>query len=165
MAYPHPRASLISPNPASREGDGSGLPMPRRRTFAQGILPFAHSMAAALSASCLRLPPTPALEAWAAPHGFSTRLGGVSSLRAQPGTGLPMPSRRTFAAGILPFALCMSASLRHPGCARFHSPREGHRQPRASPLPLEAGFGLPMPREPALLTSGAMDGAAKVSIE
>jgi hypothetical protein len=50
--------------------DGSGLPMARRRTFATGILPFAPSMAAALSASCLRLPPTPSLGTLAAPHGF-----------------------------------------------------------------------------------------------
>jgi len=28
--------------------DGSGLPTPRRRTFATGILPFAHSMLTAL---------------------------------------------------------------------------------------------------------------------
>ena len=40
---------------------GSGLPMPHRRTFTQGILPFAHSMPASLSASCLRSLPTPAL--------------------------------------------------------------------------------------------------------
>jgi hypothetical protein len=62
-----------APSPDVRYG--SGLPMPRRRTFASGILPFAHSMAAALSASCLRLPPTPALGTWAAPHGCRTRVG------------------------------------------------------------------------------------------
>jgi hypothetical protein len=33
---------------------GSGLPVPRRRTFAQGILPFAHSDAAFASPSWLR---------------------------------------------------------------------------------------------------------------
>ena len=38
----------------------TGLPTPSRRTFATGILPCAHSMPAALTASCLRLPPTPA---------------------------------------------------------------------------------------------------------
>jgi len=30
------------------------------------------------------------------------------------GPGLPMPCRRTFAAAILAFALCMLAALRHP---------------------------------------------------
>ncbi len=37
-----------------------GLAVPTRRTLASGILPSARSMAAALPASCLRLPPTPA---------------------------------------------------------------------------------------------------------
>jgi hypothetical protein len=42
----------------------------------------AHSMAAALSASCLRLPPTPALGAWPAPHGC---IGFHKSPRRKPG--------------------------------------------------------------------------------
>ena len=50
-------------------GLGSGLPSPESRTFTAGILPSVHSMPAALSASCLRLPPTPAAGAWATPHG------------------------------------------------------------------------------------------------
>jgi hypothetical protein len=47
--------------------------MPRRRTFAAPILGSAHSLMAALSASCLRLPSRPALEAWAAPHRHAGR--------------------------------------------------------------------------------------------
>jgi hypothetical protein len=56
------------PNPDGRRG--SELPVPRRRTFATGILPVALSLMAALSASCLRLPSRPALGARAAPHGL-----------------------------------------------------------------------------------------------
>jgi hypothetical protein len=44
-------------------------------------------------------------------------------------SGLPTPSRRTFASALPASALCMSASLRHPGCARSHSPLEGMGSP------------------------------------
>jgi|688.fasta_scaffold158083_3 hypothetical protein len=40
-----------------------------------------------------------------------------------------MPSRWTFATGILPFAHCVSAALRHPGFACSHSPLEGTGNP------------------------------------
>ena len=60
---PPVRPGLTSP--ATR----SGVPTPRRRTLAAVILPSARSMPAALSASCLRLPPTPALGAWEPPPG------------------------------------------------------------------------------------------------
>jgi hypothetical protein len=40
-----------------------------------------------------------------------------------------MPSRRTFAAGILPFALSKKTSLRHRGYARFPTPLDWHGQP------------------------------------
>jgi hypothetical protein len=45
------------PDPARRlpSGWGSGLPMPRRRTFAPGILPCAHSDADCAPQSLLRL--------------------------------------------------------------------------------------------------------------
>jgi hypothetical protein len=53
--------------------------------------------------------------------------------------------RRTFASGILPDALCVSAALRHPGCACSHSPAPGHGQPLAG-IPLNV---LRKPRAPA----------------
>jgi hypothetical protein len=40
--------------------------------------------------------------------------------------GEPMPSRRTFAPGILPFTHSTETSLRHPGCARFPTPLDWH---------------------------------------
>ena len=55
------------------------------------------------------------------------------------GSRLPMPCRRTFAAGILPFAPCMLAARRHPWL----------RWP-ASPAPLaRAALDLPVVREDA----------------
>jgi hypothetical protein len=47
---------------------GSGLPMPRRRTFAEGIVPSALSDAAGASQSLLRLAAYAGDGAWAAPH-------------------------------------------------------------------------------------------------
>jgi hypothetical protein len=42
---------------------------------------------------------------------------------------LPVPSRRTFASAVVASAHCMSASLRHRGFARSHSPLEGTGSP------------------------------------
>ena len=50
--------------------DGSGLPMPRRRTFATAIHGLRSLDADCAPASCLRWSATPALGTWAAPHGF-----------------------------------------------------------------------------------------------
>ena len=47
--------------------DGSGLPIPRRRTFAAPILGFAHSEETALRHPWLRWFPRPAPGAWATP--------------------------------------------------------------------------------------------------
>ena len=64
----------------TERSDGSGLPMPCSSVvhFGPTDLPpadrcpaFVHSMRAAFSASCLHLPATPPLRAWATPHGFS----------------------------------------------------------------------------------------------
>ena len=46
------------------------------------------------------------------------------------GSGLPMPSSRTFAAAIQAFAHSKETVLRHPGCARFPTPLDWHGQPR-----------------------------------
>jgi len=40
-----------------------------------------------------------------------------------------MPRRRTFAAGILPFAHSMLTALRHPACAGQQRRLSGHGQP------------------------------------
>jgi len=48
------------------------------------------------------------------------------------GSGLPVPSRRTLAAGILPSARSEEPSLRHPGSARFPTPLDRHGQPLAA---------------------------------
>jgi len=75
-----------------------------------------------------------------------SRLFLAYSLRAQPGTELPTPSRWTFAAALQASALCMSASLRHPAYARFHSSLEGIGSPVPSSFCCETawrGFGLP----------------------
>jgi len=40
-----------------------------------------------------------------------------------------MPSRWTFVSALQASTLCMSAALRHPGCACFHSPLEGTGSP------------------------------------
>ena len=75
-----------------------------------------------------------------AAHGFPTpaRLGWGSP---RAGSGWPMPSRRTLAAGILPFTRSWETALRHPGCARFPNAGSigtGHpsrtRIPRADPI-------------------------------
>jgi hypothetical protein len=58
-------------------------------------------------------------------------------------TGLPMPSRRTFASGILPSALSKETSLRHPGYARFPTPLDWHRQ---ALKPIEFPEGPPFSR-------------------
>jgi hypothetical protein len=52
-------------------GDGSGLPVPRRRTFTPALRASAHSELTALRHPWLRLSATPALGARAAPHGYS----------------------------------------------------------------------------------------------
>jgi len=49
------------------------------------------------------------------------------------GLGATHAHRRTFAAGILPFAHSMLLSLRHPGSARPATPAPGHGQPLAAP--------------------------------
>ncbi len=49
------------------------------------------------------------------------------------GAGLPVPSRRTFASSFQASALCMSAALRHPAFACFHSPLEGTGNPSRVP--------------------------------
>jgi len=56
---------------------GSGLPVPRRRTFAPGILPFAHSMLPALRHPGSARPATPALGARAAPSGFAAQVANL----------------------------------------------------------------------------------------
>jgi hypothetical protein len=56
------------------------------------------------------------------------------------GSGLPVPRRRTFADAIVASAHCMSAALRHPGFACFHSPALGHGQPLAEFEPGRVGF-------------------------
>jgi len=49
-------------------------------------------------------------------------------------SGLPMPRRRTFAAGILPCAHSMSAALPHPACAGRQRRLPGHgAAPRSVP--------------------------------
>jgi len=48
------------------------------------------------------------------------------------GLGAAEPRRRTFAAGILPFAHCVSAALRPPGFACSHSPPAGLGSPSQS---------------------------------
>jgi hypothetical protein len=76
-------------------GRGSGLPSPESRTFTAGILPSVHSMPAALSASYLRLPPTPAAGAWATPHGC---ISVASQVERAPGSmsspSAPSPLRK-----------------------------------------------------------------------
>jgi len=47
------------------------------------------------------------------------------------GSGLPVPSRRTLAAGILPSAALRASSLRHPACARCQGRLDWHGQPQA----------------------------------
>ena len=54
-------------------GDGSVLPMPRRRTFASASC-LRSLDADCAPASCLRWSATPALGTWAAPHGFRETL-------------------------------------------------------------------------------------------
>ena len=49
--------------------------------------------------------------------------------RSVMGSGLPMPSRRTFVSALQASTHCMSAALRHPGCACSHSPLEGTGSP------------------------------------
>ena len=55
---------------------------------------------------------------------------------------LSMPSRRKFAAGILPFAHSKKTSLRHRGFARFPTPLDWHGQPLR---PTEFPEGPPVP--------------------
>jgi hypothetical protein len=88
--------------------------MPRRRTFATASC-LRSLDADCAPASCLRLSATPALVAWAAPHGHRS--------------GLPTPRRRPFATGILPFAHSMLTALRHPACAGQQRRLSGHGQP------------------------------------
>jgi hypothetical protein len=65
-------------------------------------------------------------------------LGAPRSTGFQPvsvhrgGSGLPTPSRRTFVSALQASTLCMSAALRHPGCACSHSPLEGMGSPSLS---------------------------------
>ena len=50
----------------------------------------------------------------------------VTSLWLRPArVGAAQPRRRTLADGILPSTRCVSAALRHPACACFHSPALG----------------------------------------
>jgi hypothetical protein len=76
-------------------------------------------------------------------HGRGTRCGTGSPRNGEPygshvilarsrGSGLPMPSRRTFATGILPFTHSKETSLRPPGSARFPTPLDWHGQPLAA---------------------------------
>ena len=120
-----PRAALVR---------GSGLPMPRRRTFVPPILAILFGTAVAVSSFVNRARPSrPAVR----PRAALVR-----------GSGLPMPHRRTFASGIVPAAHCMSAALRHPGYACSHSPAPGHGQPLAEfvRVPPDAA-SLPMLKE------------------
>ena len=88
---------------------GSGLPMPRRRTFAPASC-LRSLDADCASASCLRWSATPALEARAAPHGC---IGLHTSPRRKPGdTGL----RRRIPS--LTLRACMNAPIQAPGGSR-----------------------------------------------
>ncbi|MFM8734819.1 MAG: hypothetical protein ACKOC8_06460, partial [Pirellulales bacterium] len=59
--------------------------------------------------------------------GRAHRRDGAASVRLS--EGLPVPRRRTFAAGIMPAAHSMLTALRHP-CLRWSAtPATGHRQP------------------------------------
>ena len=69
---------------------GSGMPTPRRRTFAEGIVPSTHSDADCAPQSLLRL------SAYAGSRGMGT----PSRDRIQSGTALGMPRRHRFHAAI-----------------------------------------------------------------
>jgi len=66
---------------------------------------------------------------------------GHLNLRRSRGSGLPVPSRRTFAPGILPFTHSKETSLRHPGFARFPTPLDWHGQPLATSLAYDSMKG------------------------
>jgi hypothetical protein len=168
---------------------GSGLPIPRRRTFASAILASAHSDLAALRHPCLRWPATPARGAWAAPsltphetgrwrsrsvqcaraiasphplracvdlyvsHLNLRRVRNIpvmSRLLAQPGSGLPTPSRRT-----------LTFALRATGRSET-SALHGHRSAEVGLVAVCAGRlrhleGLGSP-EPASIDAGQARG-------
>jgi len=67
------------------------------------------------------------------PEGGPERHTGWQPVLRQASEGLPMPRRRTFAAGILPYALSMLPPLRHPGCASEATPAPGARTAPRSP--------------------------------
>jgi len=110
-----------------------GLPVLRRRTVAAGILPCAPCMSAALrppGCACFHSPApgTPAAPVFLCGARLQACEPGIGSRKTHGRvgwSGLPVLRRRTVAAGILPFAPCMSAALRPPGCACFHSPAPG----------------------------------------
>jgi hypothetical protein len=56
---------------------------------------------------------------------------------------LPVSSRRTFTSAFRASAHCMSAALRHPGCACSHSPLEDTGNPSRIPAPRKQRTNLP----------------------
>ena len=105
--------------PVSVHPGGSGPPVPRRRTFASGILPCAHCMPARRLSDLARGSPVAQV---------------FQPVSVHPGSsGLPMPRRRSFATGILPCAHCMPAALRHPGSACRQARRRGTGSPSRNP--------------------------------
>jgi len=59
-----------------------------------------------------------------------------------------MPSRRTFVSALQASTLCVSAALRHPGCACSHSPLEGTGSPSLSFGPFRLMRQFPIVKPP-----------------
>ncbi len=102
---------------------GSGVALPRRRTFTPALRASAHCMSAALRHPWLRLLPQPGDMVGPPPPQSVTakEYGKGTGTFTYPnhggdgpgdGSRLPTPARRTFAAGLQPFAHSMLTALR-----------------------------------------------------
>ena len=88
--------------------------------------------AASAGRGCSQGAPGPAGGRHPAAQSSSVRAGATGNggpRRVWRGSVLPVPRRRTFAAGILPSALSMPAALRHPWLRLPTTPAPGHGQP------------------------------------
>jgi hypothetical protein len=131
--------------PMSNSRKGSGMPMPRRRTFAAAFQAYALSETSALRHPCLRWPSTPALRAWTPRQTMLHEGRGSPGLVREPyrfHRELLQRPRTRAASGWLGMSTPEGVDAR-PACSRrVPAPRQRQRPPGRRPLAVWGTLGV-----------------------